>query len=268
MLIMFTVSHAVASALDVLQRIWDASTARTPSLDPRTSLWCAVLALIAVAVNQLWIIARNVITIVHEGGHALIALITGRRLEGIRLHSDTSGVTVSVGKDHGPGLAATRFAGYAAPSLCGLGCAAIIAHGYATGVLWLLVLALALLITRVRNGYGWITILVVGALVIGMAWFGDPMQRTMLAHVIVWFMLFGAIRPLFELMHQRATGQADDSDADQLGRTWLPAGVWIGLWLSVAVICLWLATRALLPTWSMSAFKFWNQAASTRGVIR
>jgi len=38
----------------------------------------AVIALAVVAFRPVWRIARNAITIAHEGGHALIALLTGR----------------------------------------------------------------------------------------------------------------------------------------------------------------------------------------------
>ena len=43
----------------------------------------------------------------HEAGHALTAVLTGRRLTGIRLHSDTSGLTLSTGRPSGPGMVAT-----------------------------------------------------------------------------------------------------------------------------------------------------------------
>ena len=58
------------------------------------ALTAGLVALVAVANRRIWRISRNVVTIAHEGGHAMIALLTGRRLDGIRLHSDTSGVTV------------------------------------------------------------------------------------------------------------------------------------------------------------------------------
>ena len=61
------------------------------------------------------------ITIVHEAGHALVAVLVGRRLSGIRLHSDTSGLTLTKGKPYGPGMVLTALAGYVAPSLLGLG---------------------------------------------------------------------------------------------------------------------------------------------------
>ena len=58
----------------------------------------AVAAAALVLLPRAWLVTRHVVTIVHEGAHGLAALLTGRRLSGIRLHSDTSGVTVSVGR--------------------------------------------------------------------------------------------------------------------------------------------------------------------------
>ena len=60
------------------------------------SYWVPVatggLALLLVLSGSPWRLARNIVTIVHEAGHALVAVLVGRRLQGIRLHSDTSGV--------------------------------------------------------------------------------------------------------------------------------------------------------------------------------
>ena len=57
-----------------------------------------LIALALVGVNTTWRVVRNAITIAHEGGHAAAAVLTGRRLRGIRLHSDTSGLTIMKGK--------------------------------------------------------------------------------------------------------------------------------------------------------------------------
>src|SRR5215469_15918365 len=75
-------------------------------------------------------------------GAGIIALLVGRRLRGIRLHSDTSGVTLSRGKPHGPGMVATAAAGYLAPPLLGFACATLLAFGHITALLWLTVLVL------------------------------------------------------------------------------------------------------------------------------
>lgn len=96
----------------------------------------AAVALAAVLPHVLWRLSRNAITIAHEGGHGLVALLSGRRLQGIRLHSDTSGLTVSRGKPCGLGMILTAAAGYTAPSLLGLGGALLLAAGHITALLW------------------------------------------------------------------------------------------------------------------------------------
>ncbi|MBO0786392.1 MAG: M50 family metallopeptidase, partial [Actinobacteria bacterium] len=40
----------------------------------------ALLALAAVGSRRIWPVSRTVVPIAHEGGHALVALLTGRRL--------------------------------------------------------------------------------------------------------------------------------------------------------------------------------------------
>ena len=64
---------------------------------------------------------RIAITIAHESGHAAASLLSGRRLEGIRLHADTSGETVSRGRRNRPGIIVTALAGYLTPPLLGAG---------------------------------------------------------------------------------------------------------------------------------------------------
>ena len=66
-------------------------------------LAAAVLALAVVGWTGSWRVARGVVTIAHEGGHALVAVLAGRGLVGIRLHADTSGVTTSITGDGGGG---------------------------------------------------------------------------------------------------------------------------------------------------------------------
>lgn len=238
-----------------LHTIWIASTTRLPPLDAAGSVLCALIALAAVLVGPIWHVSRNAITIVHEGGHALVAVLTGRRLGSIRLHADTSGITVSAGRDHGFGLMLTTFAGYAAPALWGLGCAALAAHGYATATLWLLVALLSLMLIRIRNSYGVAAIAAALALTISISWWGPVTLRTYSGYVLAWFLSFGAIRPLFELCRQRSAHRADDSDADLLAQsTGVPAALWMLLWLALDCGTLWLAARWLTqPAGGLSA---------------
>ncbi|MCA1655722.1 MAG: M50 family metallopeptidase [Pseudonocardiaceae bacterium] len=206
-----------------------------------------VVALIVVAFSELWRPARNVITIVHEAGHALVAVLVGRRLSGIRLHSDTSGLTLTRGKPYGPGMVSTALAGYLAPSLLGLAFAALVGADRITAVLVICALLLLGVLVMVRNPYGFFTVLLVGGVLFGVAWWTGVEVQAAFAHLITWFLLFGGVRPIGELQRKRRRGWARDSDADQLARlTGTPGLFWVGMFLFVNLGALALAVGWLM----------------------
>ncbi|GLW93876.1 membrane protein [Actinokineospora globicatena] len=207
----------------------------------------AGIALVVVLVNALWRPARNVITIVHEAGHALIALLAGRRLTGIRLHSDTSGVTVSRGKPEGPGMVCTALAGYVAPSLLGLAFAALLGTDRVTAVLVVCAILLLLVLIMIRNAYGVFSLVVTGGVLFAVSWLASDEIQAGFAYLIAWFLLVGGLRPVFELQAKRRRGQARDSDADQLARlTGAPAFFWVGTFAMVNTGAVLLAAGWLL----------------------
>lgn len=211
-------------------------------------LGAAAVALLAVLVRDVWVVARNVVTIAHEGGHALVALLVGRRLAGIRLHSDTSGVTLSRGRPRGPGMVATAMAGYLAPPLLGLGCAALLASGHITALLWLTVLVLVAMLLAVRNAYGIASILATAAVVFVVSWFTSPQVQAAFAYAFTWFVMLAGIRTVVELQRARRRGRARSSDADQLaGLTRVPGVVWVLLFGLVGVVVLLVGVRWLGP---------------------
>jgi len=232
---------------DVLGAIWQSSLTPVAAPAASTTLLCALIGALAVLIRPVWHLTRHAVTITHEGGHALAALLTGRRLQSIRLHSDTSGVTVSSGRANGPGFAFTAFSGYAAPAVVGLGCAWLAGLGYVTATLWILVALLLLMLTRIRNGFGVWSVVVTTALVAGVSWWGDAALRAGAAHVLAWFLLFGAVRPVIELQRLRSRGKAPTSDADQLASaTHLPGLCWVVLWLMATLAAAWLGTVWML----------------------
>ena len=173
----------------------------SPQPPPPTAVvvGAAVAALLAVLIRDVWVVLRNVVTIAHEGGHAFVALLVGRRLRGIRLHSDTSGVTLSRGRPTGPGMVATAAAGYVAPSILGLACAALLASGHITAMLWLTVLFLAAMLILVRNAYGVVSILVTAATIFLISWFADAPIQAAFAYAFMWFLVVAGIRPVWEI---------------------------------------------------------------------
>ncbi|WP_256106254.1 M50 family metallopeptidase [Streptomyces sp. ODS05-4] len=219
--------------------LWD----RLSGLQPPPDLWLviatAVLALVAVGPYALWRLSRNAITIAHEGGHGLVAVVTGRRLDGIRLHSDTSGLTVSRGKPTGLGMILTAAAGYTAPSLLGLGGAWLLSAHRITLLLWAATALLLALLVMVRNAYGVLTVVLTGGAFVLVSWLTTPQVQAAFAYAAVWFLLLGGVRPVFELQGRRRRGGAPDSDADQLSRlTHVPPALWLLLFHAVALCSL------------------------------
>ncbi|MGH3621748.1 MAG: M50 family metallopeptidase [Sciscionella sp.] len=189
-----------------------------------------LLAAIAVLTPRAWFYSRHAVTIAHEGGHGLVAVLTGRRLEGIRLHSDTSGLTLSVGRPRGPGMVATGAAGYPTPALLGLGGAALLAADRITALLWIDILLLAALAVMVRNAYGWLLMLAIGATFFAVSLFASAQVQAGFAYLVTWFLLIAAPKPVFELQNRRRRGRARHSDADQLAAiTWIGGLAWVWL---------------------------------------
>jgi hypothetical protein len=207
----------------------------------------AVAALAVVLFQPSWRLARNGITIAHEGGHALVAVLVGRRLSGIRLHSDTSGLTVSRGRPTGPGMVFTLLAGYVTPSLLGLGGAWLLSTERVSLLLWAAVALLAVMLLWIRNLYGLVAMVLAGAAVFAVSWYAEPQVQAAFAYAFVWFLLIGGVRPVGELQARRRRRGSPNSDADQLARlTWLPGLVWVGFFGLVNLAALVLAGRLLL----------------------
>jgi hypothetical protein len=212
--------------------LWHRITAHQQAPQSPVILAAGAGALALVALRPAWGLARHLITIAHEGAHGAVALLVGRRLAGIRLHSDTSGLTVSAGKPRGLGMVLTFLAGYLGPALFGLGAAALLSARHAVGVLWAVLALLALLLLQIRNWFGLWSVLVTGAAVFAVSWWLPERAQSGFAYLIAFFLLFAAPRPVLELQAKRRRGGARGSDADQLASlTRLPGIVWVAVFL-------------------------------------
>jgi len=218
------------------ERVW-VSIVTTQSAPPAWVVSVsAAVAVWMVVDRRLWRRTRHLITTAHEGSHGVVALLTGRRLSGIRLHSDSSGVALSKGRSSGVGMVLMLAAGYVGPGLIGLGAAALLAADYAVAVLWLLVVLLALLLVQIRNWFGLWSVLVTGSMVLTVSWFAPEQAQSGFAYLVTGFLLVGAPRPVVELHSSRRRGGALNSDADQLSRlTGVAAIIWVGIFLVVTV---------------------------------
>jgi hypothetical protein len=243
--------------MNVLARLWD----RVAGSQPLPPAWVigltGLVALVVVLNTGSWRLTGKVITIAHEGGHALVSVLSGRRLDGIRLHSDNSGVTYSRGRRHGPGLVLTAAAGYVMPSLLGAGAAWLLAERHLTAMLWLALVLLAATFLAIRNLFGALAVLVTAGGVFLVSYYASAAVQAGFAYLAVWFLLFGGLRPVVELA-RGSRGSAGypgrrqrwtrGSDAEQLARlTGAPAGLWISLFVMVALAALIAGVALLVP---------------------
>jgi hypothetical protein len=243
--------------VNVLSQLWDRVSGSQP-LPPSWVVGVTALAALVVVLNtETWRLAGQVITIAHEGGHALVSVLSGRRLDGIRLHADSSGVTYSRGKRNGPGLVLTAAAGYVMPSLLGAGAAWLLAEQHLTAMLWLALVLLAATFLAIRNLFGALAVLITAGGVFAVSYYATAAVQAGFAYLAAWFLLFGGVRPVLELA-RGSWGRrrwTRGSDADQLARlTGAPVGLWITLFVLVAFAALVIGAILLVPPgWHLGA---------------
>ena len=240
--------------MELIGEVWNRATSHQPTPSPAVVAVCGLLALLLVMWPTTWRVVRMLVTITHEGAHGVGALLTGRRLHGIRLNSDTSGLTVSSGRPAGPGMVVTLAAGYLGPAIVGLGAAALLLHGYALGVLWAFVVLLALLLVQIRNLHGFAVVVGCAVLLVGMSWFLSASAVSAIAYLVTWLLLIAAPKPVIELGRQRRRRRVGDSDPDQLARlTRIPVAGWLSFFLVANLAGLVLAVCWLLPGMTKAA---------------
>ena len=241
-----------------MPELWSRVSAVQPAPSPVVVALTALLALVLVVQPTAWRWTRILVTITHEGGHATAALLSGRRLRGIRLHSNTSGLTVSSGRPSGPGMVVMLMAGYLGPAVVGLGAAGLLLAGHGLGLLWLFVALLAVMLVQIRNFFGFVAVICVGVGLGLVSWFLDPDQQSALAYLLTWVLLVAAPKPVLELIAARrrlrrpngrsSIGSGPRSDVDQLAAlTRTPAWAWLGLFLMANLAGLALGATLLLP---------------------
>ncbi len=228
---------------DLIGELWDRSTTTQPPPHIAIVAVLGVLALLVVGSPSGYRLIRHGVTVLHEAGHGFVALLVSRRLSGIRLHSDTSGVTVSRGRSRGPGMVATMLAGYPAPALTALAATVLLNAGYAVGLLWAAVALSAAMVLFVRNIYGLGVLLAISIPVALASWVLPAVALSALAHLLVWTLLLAAPRSVLELAAQRRRvaargGREMTSDAAQLAHlTGLPAPLWVALLFLATALC-------------------------------
>jgi hypothetical protein len=190
-----------------------------------------LLALAALIPMPAWRVGRLAITVVHESGHAIAAILAGRKVTAVHLRNDASGVTLHRGSLSWPARVITAAAGFPAPGALGALGAWLIAGHHVT--LWLAVLTglgLAMAVLWVRNLFG---VAVMAVWLAGLGWllkWGTAGGDALVGAVIAWYLTLGGLRAAAELF--RDQGPSDAADLGRLIR--LPAVVGKVLFVAIA----------------------------------
>ena len=202
-----------------------------------THLYVAIGALAVVLIPAAWRHTSHIVTLVHEAGHAFVAVLTGRRLKSVRLHSDTSGLTVSHGRVTGLGMIATAAAGYLAPSVVGLTIVALISFDRPEWSLYFALAILAFLLIWIRNWFGLFLIAIAGASV----WFIANHTNEHIGEYTAWFLgaFFLLASPRAAWDHVRIRNIRRQSDSDVLSKiSVFPAWLWSWFFLIITTAAL------------------------------
>jgi hypothetical protein len=199
-----------------------------------------LLVLVLVAFTGAF--ADSLVTVAHEGGHMLTDLLTGLGVKKFTLEETKdrmNGATYPAEKGGWFSNVIASFSGYPAPSLAGLGGAYVIADGNSWGVLWIgiVLLAAALLVAA-----GSTALVITGLALAGVVWAavaGSPAVQAAVAVGLVWLLLLGGLR-------RTILDKGGQDSVDLSGLTWIPAILWYGIFLTIAVVSLWVGGRVLL----------------------
>lgn len=209
------------------------------SLPPQYVL--AILAGIALAaafVPQVWRWSSYLITVVHEGGHALAALTVGSRLHGIKIRWDRSGETLSMGSRFLPFRIWTTWWGYPFPPVLGAVFVWSAVEGWQGVAITLALLMSIIMFFQIRSFMAFVSI-GSSAVALGLVWWFSPdIYSAAFIYLLGWFFLFGGLQGMLNITRHHLRGTTANSDATALQQMTfiLPAFFWL--------VSFWLATLA------------------------
>ena len=185
-------------------------------------------ALAAVGVQEIWLLARHVNTIAHEGAHAIAGSAVGQRIRGVKLQPNATGATATSGGK----AAGNATVGFVGPSAFGLGAAKLIELGHSAVVLGLTLLLLILLLVVLRSVFSFVSVPIIGGLLYIIARYGSVGADSVTAYAVAWFLLLSGVRVVFD----DGVSAADAGNLAKLTHT--RPRFWVWLWLIGSVLAL------------------------------
>lgn len=221
-----------------------APLAETPAPPPAggSQVFIIGAGLVALGLSLVvWPIVRFVISLAHEGSHAITGSLMGATIEKIevyRARPNQPRAATFYAKQAGPlGRFFTVLAGYLGPSAFGLAGAWLLASGHPAAVLWLSVVFLFVALLNAGNLLARVAIIIAGVVFFVVIRYASAAQQAFFAYVWIWFLLIGGFGHVLVLQRERRDGDDQGSDAYRLrGMTFLPASLWSGFfWLATLV---------------------------------
>jgi len=212
--------------------------------------WLIIAAVVLAMVipAPAWRITGLYSTLVHELGHIVSALFTGRFVTGLRLGWDHSGEVVSRGRGKFSVIVSGIF-GYPAPLWVSALMFWAISIGYAGQALGIYALFFLLALVFVRNWPAFVVCTVSALSALGVVFFAPVEAYLYLSLLIAGFLLIAGLRDYAKLLAVHTWRRRDvaQSDAYLIARaTHTFAGLWLLVILALGAGALWWASRSLL----------------------
>jgi hypothetical protein len=204
------------------------------------------LAFLAVVVEPLWRWTAALSTVVHEGGHAVIALLTGHWVDKIRITSHVTGETNWSGQRTALSTVPILAAGYTAPPAVGLVLARAIERGWSPlNTLLTGIVVMVALLVFMRNLLGAVVVVVIGGILAIFIYLAGPLSQKGAVIAVSWFLLFAGLRSAAGLFAVRRSNKENDADFLR-AQTHVPADLWVLTFVAFAVFALYTGGRLLL----------------------
>jgi len=212
--------------------------------------WLIIAAVVLAMVipAPAWRITGLYSTLVHELGHIVSALFTGRFVTGLRLGWDHSGEVVSRGRGKFSVIVSGIF-GYPAPLWVSALMFWAISIGYAGQALGIYALFFLLALVFVRNWPAFVVCTVSALIALGVVFFAPVEAYLYLSLLIAGFLLIAGLRDYAKLLAVHTWRRRDvaQSDAYLIARaTHTFAGLWLLVILALGTGALWWASNSLL----------------------
>jgi hypothetical protein len=191
---------------------------------------------------------RLINTLIHESGHALFSLLTNGSVEHIELFSDTSGVTLTKNKSKLSAFVVS-LSGYLFASGCALLFFSLIKYDHYAIILYILLSLITVnLILFVRNTYGIIWLLSLGAVIVSLMYIKAELPVIIFIYLVSSLSLSESIVSAFVLVKISLKSPKKAGDAANLAKaTHVPALLWSLIFLGFALFCFYLIIFKLFP---------------------